>query len=184
MIDLIKEIASQEILPFEKIKKNGYFQIKEFEIDCSNLDDYNQIDPREVGPFVPMFKEIMEMKGPVLYFFEVLSDTSPIEIVENIRSFSNGPNSKSTPAIKKSIPNSKILYVGKVKKKFWGRVIQHLGFYKVRGTQGLQLYYWAKPLNLNLKLTAIEFESDASEIIAIMENKIARELNPILGKHK
>jgi hypothetical protein len=184
MINLIKEIASQEILPFENIKKNGYRQIKEFEIDCTHLDDYNHIDPRKVGPYVPMFKDIMEMKGPVLYFFEVLSDTSPSEIIESIKSFSNGPNSKSIPAIKKTIPISKILYVGKVKKIFWGRVIQHLGFYKVRGTQGLQLYYWAKPLNLKLKLTAIEFEDDASEIISILEKKFAQQLNPILGKHK
>ena len=86
--------------------------------------------------------------------------------------------------MKKSINDSRILYVGKVKRHFWGRLIQHLGYYKVNRTQGLQLYYWAKELNLNLKVTVIEFEPEMIDLMEVLESALAKKLKPILGKHK
>ncbi|WP_317900063.1 Arm DNA-binding domain-containing protein [Aurantibacillus circumpalustris] len=94
------------------------------------------------------------------------------------------PNSKAVPAIKKNFSSSKILYVGKVKRHVWGRLIQHLGFYKVKRTQGLQLFYWATPLSIKLKFVVMEFEPEMAALMGILENELAEILKPILGKHK
>ena len=75
-------------------------------------------------------------------------------------------------------------YIGKVKKSVWGRMIQHLGFYKVQRTQGLQLFYWTKGLNLKLKVHLYEFEQDMADMISIFEIELAKLNRPIVGKHK
>ena len=183
--NLAKVRAAQEFISVEKIKSNGSKQIKEFHIDCSKLEDLTGQDIRLADNFRDMFNQLSEIVGPVVYVFEIISEFNSSQIVNCINTFSSDSLiSKATPAIKKTLPESKILYVGKVKKKFSGRLYQHLGYYKVRGTQGLQLFHWAKPLNLQIKLTVIEFENDATEIISILENKFANRLKPLLGKHK
>jgi hypothetical protein len=77
-----------------------------------------------------------------------------------------------------------VLYVGKVKKVLWGRVIQHLGFSKTAGTQGLQLYHWARGLSLELKLTVLEFEANMADLLPLVEKAVAKQLKPLLGKHQ
>ena len=89
------------------------------------------------------------------------------------------------PAIKTTIDyDSRTLYVGKVKGSFWGRLIQHLGFFKVNATQGLQLYYWAKDLSLKLRVNIYVFDNNMADIMPIVEYAFAKRLKPLVGKHK
>lgn len=180
----IKEISRNAVIPLHNVSTNGAKKIKEFFINCSELEDYNHVDIRESEKHKTLYKELKEMDGPCLYFFEILSDNLTSDIIDTIKEYSNSENSKSIPAIKKTIPESKILYVGKVKRHFWGRLIQHLGFYKVNRTQGLQLFYWSKQLNLNIKVTVFEFEPEMINLMEVLENELAKKLKPILGKHK
>ena len=182
--ETIKEICKNTTKPLLNVSAVGAKQIREYYIDCSDLEDYNLIDIRNSVRYEPLFKDIKEISGPTLYYFEIISNHSSIEIVNGIREYSLTENSKSIPAIKAKFPDSQILYVGKVKKHMWGRLIQHLGFYKVQFTQGLQLFYWAKDLSLSLKLTVLEFEPEMVNLMEVLENEIAKELKPILGKHK
>ena len=181
---IVQEIAQKEIAPMLRIAEHGCKQVCDFDIDCSDLQDYNNNDIRKSPEHEVLFEKLAKITGPVLYVFEIISDTSSKNIVESITSYSKSANSKTIPAIKLSYPDTRTLYVGKVTKNFWGRVIQHLGFYKVTGTQGLQLYYWARPLKLKLRLTAIEFDKDTCGLMAVFERSLADRLKPILGKHK
>ncbi|URM36296.1 hypothetical protein [Flavobacterium anhuiense] len=182
--NIIKEIAKNAAKPLHNVSEIGVKAIKEFEIECSLLDDYNYEDIRESKNFKNLFNDLKKIEGPVLYYWEVTSDHSPYEIVERIKKYANSENSKSIPAIKRNYPQTKILYVGKVKKHIWGRFVQHLGFYKVQRTQGLQLFYWAKELCLDLKVTVLEFEPDMINLMDVLEREMAKELKPILGKHR
>ncbi|MFA9188215.1 hypothetical protein AAGV33_09260 [Flavobacterium sp. FBOR7N2.3] len=184
MEKIIKEISGNAIIPLQNVSKNGVKRTKEFYINCCELEDYNHIDITNSDKHGKMFIELKEFVGPCLYYFEITSDNLSSEIVSRIRKYSISENSKSIPAIKSKIVESKILYVGKVKRHFWGRLIQHLGYYKVNRTQGLQLFYWAKELNLNLKLTVFEFDADMINLMEVLENDLAKHLKPILGKHK
>ena len=181
---IVKEIAQKEIAAMLRVAEHGCKNVCDFEIDCSDLKDYNLSDIRKSLEHEELFGKLSQISGPVLYVFEIVSETTAKEIVESITAYSKTINSKTIPAIKLSYPDTKTLYVGKVTKNFWGRVIQHLGFYKVTGTQGLQLFYWARPLKLKLRLTAIEFDNDTSGLMAVFERSLADRLKPILGKHK
>lgn len=184
MEEFIKEISENVINAFQFIVENGVKNKKVYTINTKELKDYNLEDITKSQDFKEMFNELKDLTGPCLYFIEVISDISPIDIVEKIKNYSKTENSKSIPAIKNTIPNSKILYVGKVKRHFWGRLIQHLGFFKVNRTQGLQMFYWSKELNLKLKLEVYEFETDMINLMGVLENELALHLNPIIGKHK
>lgn len=181
---IIQEIAQKEIAAMLRVAEHGCKNVCDFEIDCSDLKDYNLSDIRQSSEHEELFSILAKITGPVLYVFEIVSETSSKVIVETITAYSKTPNAKTIPAIKLSYSDTKTLYVGKVTKNFWGRVIQHFGFYKVSGTQGLQLFYWAKPLKLKLRLTAIEFDNDTSGLMTVFERKLADRLKPILGKHK
>lgn len=184
MEEIIKEISRKSIFPFQNLAEKGTKSTKEFYINCTELEDFNYSDITLSEKYKAMFSELKELKGPCLYYFEILSENLSSEIAEKIREYANSENSKAIPAIKKTIPESRILYVGKVKRHFWGRLIQHLGYYKVDRTQGLQLYYWTKELNLNLKLVVYEFDSEMINLMEVLENDLAKHLKPILGKHR
>lgn len=182
--NLIKEVSQKCVQSFIHVSKNGAKNIRDFYIDCELLEDYNNVNITKSKQYEELFNDLCKLSGPCLYFFTIISEHSTLDLVNDIVEYSKSENAKSTPAIKKNIPESKILYVGKVKRYFWGRVIQHLGFYGTPRTQGLQLYYWTRNNKLKLKLTVLEFESDMSDLLPILEIELAKQLKPIVGKHR
>ena len=169
----------------ELVRTNGVKKEINFTIKCSDLEDYNHVDIRHAPKFKEIFDNIRLANGPSLYWFEIACGTGCDVIIDKLKSYKASPNAKATPALKKTIdPTSRILYVGKVKGSFWGRLIQHMGFYKVNATQGLQLFYWAKDLCIDLKITVLEFEPEMADIMPIIEYAFAQRLKPIIGRHK
>lgn len=171
----------------------GSKSIQEFQIDCSKLsDNFLREDIRGSVEFKYLFDKLAKIEhSPCLYVFEIESETSTDLVINKIKEFGNRTE-KVIPKIKPQIPtNSKTLYVGKVNNLVWGRLITHLGFHthknngnpKASINHGLQLYFWAKEISLNVKFTVIEFEPNMKDILPILENKLANKLRPIIGKH-
>jgi hypothetical protein len=149
------------IVNLENARSNGSVKELSFEINCSDLEDFNFIDIRQSDKFKVIFDKLMVLRGPTLYWFEIISDIDTRKVIEEFNNYKTGMSSKATPAFKNTLDyDSKTLYVGKVKGTFWGRLIQHLGFFKVNGTQGLQLYYWAKDISLNLRVKIFVFDEN------------------------
>lgn len=183
MNEKIKEFSLNAILPLVNVSEKGAKQIYQFDIDCFEMKDYNFVNVLKDSDFSDIFDVITNISGPCLYYFEILSDHSAEEIVKRVMEYKVTQDSKAVPAIKKNFHKSRVLYVGKVKKGICGRLVQHLGYYKVSGTQGLQLFYWTKGTNVSLKMNILEFEKEMADYMGVLENKLAKELKPILGKH-
>jgi hypothetical protein len=183
-IEYLQSFIRTTITSLEQIHTEGVKELS-FTINCSELEDFNNVDIRQSIKFKPIFDQLIDASGPMLYWFEIVSDTDTKKVIESLNNYKAINNSKSTPALKSTINyDSKILYVGKVKGSFWGRLIQHLGFYKVNATQGLQLFYWANGLSLNLKVNILEFNNNMADIMPIIEHAFAKKLQPLIGKHK
>ncbi len=183
--DYVKNISGELISSLTTIKESGFKNEFSFEIECELLNDYNNFDIRDSEDFKMIFDKLKELNGPVLYWFEILSDTDRAQIRKQINEYSVSDNPKTTPALKKGFDkNTKCLYVGKVKKGVWGRMIQHLGFYNVARTQGLQLFYWTRGLNMKLKVHLYEFEENMADVVSIFEIEMAKLKKPLIGKHK
>jgi hypothetical protein len=183
---LLADTCSNAIASF-KVAANGEKKQHSFEIDCRDLDkSFHSNDIRDSKEFKEIFDTLNPITKPVLYWFEIISDTSHQEIVESILKYKKEDGTRATPAMKKNTDDtSRTLYVGKVKSFFWGRLITHLGYLKGTGqTQGLQLDCWAKDICLKQRLNVIEFDKSMADYMTVVEYAFAKELKPIIGKHK
>ncbi|WP_199118884.1 hypothetical protein [Pedobacter sp. ASV28] len=181
----LQDFISTTIANLEHIRANGANREYSFDINCSDLEDYNYIDIRKAEKFSQLFTELAHIKGPTLYRIEILSDMDRRQIIEALNAYKASPGAKVTPALRPHINyDSNTLYVGKVKQIFWGRLIQHLGYFKVDATQGLQLFYWAKGMGLTLRFHIMEFDTNMADSMPIIEMAFAKKFDPIIGKHK
>ncbi|HPH36261.1 MAG TPA: hypothetical protein PL108_01290 [Sediminibacterium sp.] len=184
-LDYLQDFIGTTIKHLEQVRSNGLKNDLSFTINCSDLEDFNYIDIRQSTKFKPIFDQLITANGPILYWFEIISNTETKKILESLNNYKDSDKPKATPALKQKIDyDSRVLYVGKVKGIFWGRLIQHLGFFKVNATQGLQLFYWAKDLSLDLKIHVLEFDKNMADIMPIIEYAFAKKLQPLIGKHK
>ena len=184
-IQSIKEICFNAAQPLLNVYNQELKSCYTFEINMSDVGDYNHIDIRYSEPYKSLFQDLMAIKGPVLYWFEVISQHSSHDILKAFERYKNDPDCKAIPALKSKLEHgTNILYVGKVKTQFWGRFITHLGFFKTNRTQGIQLFYWAKTLGLHLRVHVYEFDKNMADLMTIVEFGMAQKLKPLLGKHK
>lgn len=184
MNDLLSKFLSDTISSLEKVSKEGQTSGFIFDIDCSDLKDYLNNNILESEEYSELFNKLCQMQGPVLYWFEILSDNTNDSIIASLKEYKSLKNHRVIPYYKDSYDKlTKTLYVGKCKGKFYGRVIQHLGYFVTPSTQGLQLYHWAKDISLKVRIHAIEFPKEMVDIMPIVEYYFAKHLKPLIGKH-
>lgn len=184
-IAYLNSFIDETISSLHQVRINGVKKELSFAINCGDLDDFNYTDIRQSEKFRSIFDQLKDIGGPTLYWFEIISDASSFDIINALSEYKLSLDPKATPALRSKIDyESRTLYVGKVKGSFWGRLITHLGYLKVNQTQGLQLYYWAKSLSLDLKVHMLEFDDDMADIMPIIEYAFAKHLKPLAGKHK
>jgi hypothetical protein len=184
-IQYLHDFVDTTIYNLQQIRENGVKREMRFEINCADLEDFNYSDIRNSDKFKPIFDQLANATGPSLYWFEITCDSDTKQVIECLKRYKLSEKAKATPALRTKINyDSKVLYVGKVKGLFWGRLIQHLGFFKVNATQGLQLYYWTKNIPLKLNLNVLEFDYNMADIMPVIEYAFAKRLSPLIGKHK
>ncbi|MGS4347105.1 hypothetical protein ACKUSY_16250 [Myroides odoratus] len=194
MDEILKSKAKALNIALTNYLLSGPKSIQEFRIDCTKLDERFCVeDIRDSLEFRKLFQQLEKMQNnPCLYVFEIENEIPINQIIESLKHFGN-QTEKVIPTIKTKIPeNSKTLYVGKSNNRVWGRLITHLGFHthknkgnpKASINHGLQLYFWAKELLLQINFTVIEFEHDIKDVLPILEKQLATELKPIIGIHK
>ncbi len=113
-------------------------------------------------------------------------ETDAKTVLETFRAFKEDEafSHRATPALKKNIPSdTTILYVGKVKKHFAGRLKQHIGQYHVGATAGLQLNGWARQIGLKIRVHVFAFPPEMQHYVDPLELPFARALRPMIGKH-
>lgn len=166
-------------------------------IDHENYTCFPNSDPR----LSHLFTSLNTVENHCLYWFE-LDNIEKATVLNNLlNDYRTLKSSKKVPATNNNT-NSNVLYVGirqggvtgrkKDKKgsiiKFGltnivGRINQHLGYYKVVSTQGLQLYEYAKGLDFNITIKVIEFKGLEKKYLNIIEKLVAKELEPLSGRH-
>lgn len=174
-----------------------------FKISTFNTKDLPDHDKYETHiNCVPEFSHLFEKldtieKNNCLYWFELDSIEKASEInilLDNYRLKKGTDGFKTVPATNKN-HTSKILYVGIRRGGFvtrektlkltniTGRMIQHLGYYHSKGTQGLQLYEYAKGEDFNITLKVVQFDNIENAYLNIIEKMVAKKLEPLTGRH-
>lgn len=164
--------------------------------DLPNVDTYftDKGDIRKSKGFTKFFKALDAKTTNCLYWFEVDSDISCGELIKRLdKARSTLKRNKRAVPVKNKNCDSKVLYLG-IRQGGWtkkwklsnisGRIIQHLGYYKVGTTQGLQLAHWNTGINLKIVLRVIQFEDDfPNAYLEAFEKIMAHKLRPLCGKH-
>lgn len=162
-----------------------------FEVNCEKLAKFE--DGCHGTEESSKIFEILHNNGfndkPAVYWFEITSNHTAEEIRGEFNELRKNIGIRKIPAINKSyLKNSKILYVGKGKSNISGRMFLHFGYEpKFVHLQGLQLCHWnfSQALKgLTLRLNIVYMNEDCKEIISLFEYYLAKDINPILGKHR
>jgi hypothetical protein len=141
-----------------------------------------------VGVFKLNF--LKDLKGPVVYIFEIADPDIKEELIDNLNEYrrngkidSNGYHllraTAKIPSEAASNP-TKILYVGSVKKSIHLRISQHLGLGHAK-TFALQLKHWALP---NWKFRFYYIKLTDSSMTTEFEAALSNEVDPLIGKRE
>lgn len=190
MIETLSEFIHQSISKLEKAKSHlDAEKLKTIIIDHKYFDEKFMNDAN-ISQFIKEFEQLKSHKSPIIYWFE-LENSDINETVRNKyityrekyrRDFGN-PQYRNTSSYKKKYhPRSRTLYVGKVEKGFWGRLVTHLGYNQSKKTAGMQLFHWYDITAYgNIKLNYVEFDPTMKHLIIILEKQLAQELKPLIG---
>ena len=186
--------------------ENLNFEKFEFEFNVNELKNFKTEDSKENG-IVILNSQIISNKKPCLYYFEISkNENSVFEIIKNFNLFQSiekekdnsnddklpltkkEKNKRTTPAIKynsnsKDIPETKCIYVGKVRQNLINRFKVHLGLLNNGDTAGLQLGWWAFDLNIKLNFCVYIFDTDMKYFMDLFELALARAEKPLIGKY-
>jgi hypothetical protein len=180
----IKNFSKQAVEAFSNVLENGAVAHAPFDISFQNLTyDGLANNVLDQGPFVQMFKQLRKIEGPVLYWFEICSEVNNQNIIDALNLYKQKVPRRAIPHFKKSI-ETKCLYVGKVKRDFYGRVMQHMGYHSAAATGGLQMHHWIGDIPLEIKVHAFEFLPEMTDFMIPLENHLASVLKPLIGQHK
>lgn len=120
-----------------------------------------------------------------MYLFELVSHNAE-QVKKSYNAFCNNPDllHLNKSAIKKNAhTDTQYLYIGKVKKGVGGRMATHFGYANPK-IGGLQLKYWAKAINLKLKVHIVAFDENIDDFINPLELQLTKNLRPLIGKSK
>ena len=190
--DILNEKLTDARILFEKEKLYRHIVIKD--IDCSKLPPVGtdgKALPKDLieKVFYPLHQfdetEIQINACPSVYLFELSDESDYKRTIDAFKKAKKEIKHRELPALKNKIPKSKYLYVGKVESEVGGRIVTHLGYYQIKRNHGLQLALWARDLQPSLKLNihVFRFQIDFKPYVAAMEVVMAKELNPLIGKH-
>lgn len=157
-----------------------------------NHDYFDQkfMNNENISTYFDEFTALKKINKPVLYWFQINSSnnnkalrTHFINYRDPLKKDFKHPKYRYTSAYKKNYSDSsKTLYVGKVEKGFWGRLVTHLGYSKYKSTAGMQLFHWYNPtLYGNITLNYIVFDNEMKHLIAVLEKQLANKLEPLIG---
>lgn len=157
--------------------------------------------PNSTGALIDQFKPLNSIKeNHCLYWFELNTNEETFKINELLKKYRDNKDEigyKKVPAKNTYRSDTKgeirnVLYLGVrqggyVKSKdltnIVGRINQHLGYYNIPSTQGLQLYEYAKGKDFNIVIKVIEFVGLNSTYLKIIEKEIAKVFKPLSGTH-
>ncbi|NHM04087.1 hypothetical protein [Flavobacterium celericrescens] len=202
-----KEFISKGLGKYKKLLKKQLS--KEFKVETIKIDkDFFSSIPKEGMEEKQSEIEKAKIKAiksnPVLYWFsfeenfnrqeelrnDFLDYTNIIKSKEYNSDYDNYRKNpleykRAVSAIKNKFENksTETLYVGKVKKDFWFRIITHCGWAPSPKTAGLQLKFWYDfekfpPLVLNYFV----FDNDMDDFVSILEIELSKQLKPLIGK--
>ena len=181
METLIKNIENYRLLT-DSISEQSFGNRYSFSLDCSDFPELDKgVNCCSEPALDYFFKAIKKIKAPTLYWFTVHSHHDSRQVYDSVLN-AKTMIKRQFPALMEFTGASKVLYVGKVDRDLASRMITHFGYDVNSENQGLQLYYWAKKMGIQLKFNCIVLKEELKDLLCLFEAHLSQELQPIIGK--
>jgi len=179
----LNQFINKEIDTLNQLRKISVFNFRSFDLDFSILRNYKANTVMKEYHDIKYYIDLKKIKNPVIYFFKIESDHKGEKIVASLKKIKTPVHQgRHCPKIvQKESYESRILYVGSVRKNISSRLLQHLG-YGSEKTYALQLIHWAKRLNLKLSFNYIEIDNKCPKSLEYLEEAIWNYYKPLVGK--
>lgn len=120
MNHILSDFLSDTCNSLENLRRNNVYKEFYYHIKCENLEDFLSKDITQSVQYQNLLQDLMQIKGPVLYWYEITSSHSNNDIIKTLKEYKQ-KKQRATPVIYKNYDRrTKILYVGKCKENFWG----------------------------------------------------------------
>lgn len=101
MNSYLSEFLETTIHSLENLRNNDVCSEFSCIIKCEELGDYLNSDIRYSSQYKDLFKKLMEIKGPVLYWYEIMSDHTGDDIINALREYGQKENHRAIPVFYK-----------------------------------------------------------------------------------
>lgn len=118
MNHILSDFLSDTCNSLENLRRNNVYKEFYYHIKCENLEDFLSKDITQSVQYQNLLQDLMQIKGPVLYWYEITSSHSNNDIIRALKEYKQ-KRQRVTPVIYKNYNrHTNILYVGKCKENF------------------------------------------------------------------
>ena len=111
MNHILSDFLSDTCNSLENLRRNNVYKEFYYHIKCENLEDFLSKDITQSVQYQDLLQDLMQIKGPVLYWYEITSSHSNNDIIKTLKEYKQ-KKQRATPVIYKNYDRlTKILYV-------------------------------------------------------------------------
>lgn len=110
MNHILSDFLSDTCNSLENLRRNNVYKEFYYHIKCENLEDFLSKDITQSVQYQDLLQDLMQIKGPVLYWYEITSSHSNNDIIKTLKEYKQ-KKQRATPVIYKNYDRlTKILY--------------------------------------------------------------------------
>lgn len=91
------------------LRRNNVYKEFYYHIKCENLEDFLSKDITQSVQYQNLLQDLMQIKGPVLYWYEITSSHSNNDIIRALKEYKQ-KRQRVTPVIYKTITDAQTFY--------------------------------------------------------------------------
>lgn len=109
MNHILSDFLSDTCNSLENLRRNNVYKEFYYHIKCENLEDFLSKDITQSVQYQDLLQDLMQIKGPVLYWYEITSSHSNNDIIKTLKEYKQ-KNKEPLPSSTKTITDAQTSY--------------------------------------------------------------------------
>ena len=105
MNHILSDFLSDTCNSLENLRRNNVYKEFYYHIKCENLEDFLSKRHHPIRQYQDLLQDLMQIKGPVLYWYEITSSHSNNDIIKTLKEYKQ-KKQRATPSSTKTMTDS------------------------------------------------------------------------------
>ena len=105
MNHILSDFLSDTCNSLENLRRNNVYKEFYYHIKCENLEDFLSKDITQSVQYQDLLQDLMQIKGPVLYWYEITSSHSNNDIIKTLKEYKQ-KNKEPLPSSTKTMTDA------------------------------------------------------------------------------